>query len=120
MLSNQCYGLGMVSGFWCLVSDCGHVLAGGGGLCPRHLARRLADGRVGGGHRHFCRDQFLAVLHGYSMSCFSLAIPGNSCILIRSSAYSRCASGRMPFLFAGVLDVLGGLALGLGLRPKRK
>ena len=66
------------------------------GVSVRPAARRLADGRIGGGDRHLRRGQLLAVLHASSTNCSFQAVPGCSSIPIHSSACSRCLSGRMP------------------------
>jgi integral membrane protein (TIGR01906 family) len=60
--------------------------------------------------------QFFTVFH-------ELFFTGNSWQFLFSDTLIRLFPMRFwqdAFLFAGILDVLGGLALGLGLRPKRK
>ena len=60
--------------------------------------------------------QFFTVFHG-------LFFTGDSWLFLYSDTLIRLFPMRFwqdAFLFAGALDVLGGLALGLGLLPKRK
>ncbi len=98
---------------------CGHASADGGRSMCSGLRRGgwLTVG-VGGAASVSSPGSASGSSSRSSMSCSFPAIPGCSSIPIRSSGLFPLPFWEDAFLFAGVLDVVGGLALGLGLRPK--